>query len=200
MKPTNTRAPGDLNRLASRRYVLCMALAAGLAGPVWAAEPLAGPELLEAEKAFSVTARLVDDKTLELRYAIADGYYMYRDRFLFSINGQPVSVSRQAWPIGKWKQDASFGKVVIYRNSVRLLLPASSTKLDGTQAAGNLLTLTASSQGCADAGICYPPLRQTVVLAAGSSAWVGPRDEFSSGFSHGRPPGGGLADRLTTGR
>ena len=200
MKRIDSPAPRDSKRFVCGVCLLCVAfvLAADLVRSAWAAGPV--PELLEAEKAFSVSARLADDKTLELRYFIADGYYMYRDRFRFSINGQPVSMSRKAWPTGRWKQDATFGKVVTYRNSVRLLFPAFMTVLDGTQTGHEPLRLIASSQGCADVGICYPPLRQTLLLVPGSSAWVGPQDEFSAGFSHERRSDSGLTDYLKSGK
>lgn len=165
-----------------------------------AAPAVAEPDLLEAEKAFPVTARLVGDNTVELRYSIAAGYYMYRDRFRFAINGQPVSLAKKAWPAGKMKDDATFGRVVTYRNSVRLLLPVVSPT-GGTAANGQeSLTLTATSQGCADAGVCYPPLRQTLILPAGSSAWINPQEATVSSFSKDRPPGSGLSDRLSNGK
>jgi thiol:disulfide interchange protein len=163
---------------------LAIGLFASLAPPACAIPPPAR-ELLEPERAFSVSARLVDVETLELRYTIADGYYMYRDRFRFTVNGQPVSLAPQAWPAGKWKQDAMFGKVVTYRGSVHLRLPATFAPVDAPQAGPKSITLITISQGCADAGVCYPPLRQTLVLIPGSTAWVRPRDESSSAFLHG---------------
>jgi thiol:disulfide interchange protein DsbD len=173
---------------------MAMAITAGIARSAWATEPV--PALLDAEKAFSVTARMVDERTLELRYAIAAGYYLYRDRFHFSINGQSVSVSPRAWPAGKWKQDANFGNVITYRDSVRLLLSISMAKLEATRPGRNSLALIASSQGCADAGICYPPLHQTLILDPGSSAVVSPQDQVSPGFSHHGLPAREPSDRL----
>lgn len=197
MKPNRTRCRGVSMRLAGG---IMLVVAAASIRPAWAGAPSREPDLLEADKAFAVTARVVDRKTLELRYAIADGYYMYRDRFKFSVNGQTVLLSRQAWPTGKWKQDASFGKVITYRQSLRLLLPIRPAALNGPAASSGLLTLAVSSQGCADAGICYPPLRQTLTLVSGSSAWVGPQNDVSSGFSHAGRSGSALADQLMGGK
>ena len=201
MNRTDTLAPGVSRQFACtvRLLISALAVAASLVPLARAAGPMPAAELLDVEKAFAVTARIVDDKTLELRYVIAKGYYMYRDRFRFSINGEPVSISRQAWPAGKWKQDATFGKVVTFRNGVRLLLPVSLTLLDDVQTGRKSFTLISNSQGCADAGICYPPLRQTLVLIPGSTVWVSPQNEITLGFSHGPRPHSGLADRLTTG-
>lgn len=141
----------------------------------------AEPELLEADQAFAVSARLLDDRHAELVYEIADGYYMYRDRFRFTIDGQAVKLSAKAFPPGKTKQDPTFGNVVTYRKSVRLLLPIA--KLDG-----EVVTVAATSQGCAESGVCYPPQRHTLVLPRGASAIVRPTGAAVTGtFS--RPAG-----------
>lgn len=165
---------------------------------VWAVASNGESEVLDAEKAFSVTARLVGAKTLELRYAIADGYYMYRDRFHFTIDGQPIRVAQKNWPTGRWKHDANFGRVVTYRNSVRLLLPVSLTKLEADPNGRATLTMTAVSQGCADVGICYPPMRQTLRLVPGSFGWVAPNNHIPLSLnSPDTKPGNGLAGSLT---
>ena len=180
--------------------VVPFAVALSLCRPADAAPAAAEPDLLEAEKAFPVTARRVSDNTVELQYAIAEGYYMYRDRFRFAVNGQPVLLAKKAWPVGKLKQDATFGRVITYRKSVHLLLPISSTVKGSATSGQESLTLTATSQGCADAGVCYPPLHQTLVLPTGSSGWVTPQEAATSGFSRDRSSANGLADRLTSGK
>ena len=200
MKQPSARASAASRRLTWRRCWLCAALV--LAAAMARSAPNAGQIVaapLEAKQAFSVTARLVDDQTLELQFAIAEGHYLYRDRFHFAMIGQPVSLPKQAWPAGKWQEDATFGKVITYRKSVRLLLPFPLTDNESGQS-DRPLSLSVSSQGCADAGICFPPLHQTLVLARGSTAWVRPRIELSSGFAHGGRPASSLTDRLTGGK
>ena len=101
-------------------------------------------------------------KTVEIRYAIAPGYYMYRERFAFSVEG--AAVGKPALPRGKNKFDATFNKTMeTYRDGVTVTLPLK-------QAAAGALTLKATSQGCADAGVCYPPQMQTVRLTLSSAA------------------------------
>jgi thiol:disulfide interchange protein DsbD len=143
-------------------------------------------ELLEVEKAFPVDARLLDGKTVELRYSIASGYYMYRDRFRFAINGKPVQMDKQSWPAGLMKQDATFGNVTTYRKSVRLLVPISPAIQAQMVSSTQPITLLATSQGCADAGVCYPPSHQTMILTVGSSSWIEPHAMAESRFSHNR--------------
>lgn len=202
MKQTSTRQSGRRNQIACWVYVSCLAFVV-VACPLklaWAAGPMAEPELLDAERAFSVSARLVDAKTLELHFDIAPGYYMYRDRFGFSINGKRLTMSQKAWPAGKLKHDATFGKVVTYRKSVRLLLAITAINNANAQAGPESITLIARSQGCADVGVCYPPMRQTLVLTSGSSGWVSSRNESSTGFSHVEPSRSEMAERLTSGK
>ena len=126
-------------------------------------------ELLEPERAFLLSARFKDAKTAELLYKIADGYYMYRARF--KAVAEPKSsatLGRAVFTKGEMKQDATFGRVEIYRNSMRILIPISSLGKDLGASGEKLLRLKVTSQGCADAGVCYPPLQQTLTLRAGS--------------------------------
>ncbi len=122
------------------------------------------PELLEVEKAFALTVRALDDRTLELHYKIAKGYYLYRERFEFKAEG--ASFGAPSIPPGKRKKDEFFGEVETYRDAVRLTIPI-------TEAKGDQFKLLATSQGCADVGVCYPPFTHAMaikVAAAGTSS------------------------------
>ncbi len=189
----------DMWRTTWRSLVL-IGVAMALSASAQATSAVAPPDLLEAEKAFVVTARLVGSKAVEVQYSIAPGYYMYRDRFRFTVNEQPVLLTGKAWPTGKLKQDATFGKVITYRNSVRLLLPVSPAMLPSNVASREPLILKVTSQGCADAGVCYPPLHQTLILQPESSAWIEPQEASVGGFSRDRPSTNALTDKLTHGK
>ena len=130
----------------------------------------AEPELLDPEQAFRFAARVAGPDALEVRYRIAPGYYMYRDKLRFSVEPAEVRLGAPQLPSGMHKTDKFFGDVEIYRGEVRILLPLESP---GTAAK---LTLTAVSQGCADAGVCYVPQEQKaeLKLAAYSSGAVSP--------------------------
>ena len=78
-------------------------------------------EFLEPEAAFKFSARALDANTLEARWQIADGYYMYRDKFKFELTGGTLGSPKL--PAGKVKQDENFGKVETYRKEVRIALP-----------------------------------------------------------------------------
>ena len=136
-----------------RRIAFASLALATLAGaPAAALEP----KLLPNERAFAFSARGVDDRTVEARFVIADGYYLYRDRLKFTI--EPGTLGEATLPPGKPKEDQFFGKVETYRNQLIVKLPLDAA------APGRAVTVNAESQGCADLGVCYPPQTQKVTL------------------------------------
>jgi len=122
-----------------------------------AAAAHAEDELLEPDKAFRFSAQALDSGAVEIRYRIADGYYLYRDRFRFA--AEPASVMRGSprFPEGQIHEDKFFGKQVTYRGEVRILLPLASAGADRVR-------LAVTSQGCADIGVCYVPQVQSANL------------------------------------
>lgn len=145
--------------------VLTGTLAGLLALPAAAQFASGQPSLLPPDQAFRLSARALDPSTLEVRFDIADGYYLYRDRLAFKV--APVPAGRIDLPRGKVKHDAFFGDVETYRGVVVLRVPLARAGQTGER-----LTIHADSQGCADAGICYPPNPQQlqVVLPRAGSA------------------------------
>lgn len=113
-------------------------------------------EFLDPAVAFMASARAIDAETLEIRYSIASGYYLYRDKFRFAADG--ASFGPPELPKGKEKNDENFGKVEVYFKEAVLRLPVIRQQ-------SGPLTLKLTSQGCADAGICYPPFTQTLQVA-----------------------------------
>ncbi|MDB5839084.1 MAG: dsbD [Herminiimonas sp.] len=108
----------------------------------------ADEDYLEPEAAFRFSSRMLDPGTIEVRYDIADGYYMYRERFAFRADG--AKLDEPAIPAGKIKFDETFQKEVeTYRKTLLIKVPV--------KAAGPF-TLTVTSQGCADKGLCYTPM------------------------------------------
>ncbi len=145
----------------SRRFLLLSVLSL-LAVAAPAEEPLS------PERAFKFSARVLDPQTLLVRYDIAPGYYMYREKFRFE--APPIQLGAAELPPGKLKDDEFFGKVETYRERVEIKLP-----LIAVGPLPTTVTLRATSQGCADIGICYPPQEQTAQLKlAGLSSASGP--------------------------
>lgn len=116
------------------------------------------PELLEPDKAFVLSTRVLDAQTLEARWEIADGYYMYRDKFRFEAVDNTVVLKAPVFPAGKLKDDPLFGPVVSYIGEVAVQLPFLRRNPD---AGGARLRITA--QGCNEpVGVCYPPITKEV--------------------------------------
>jgi thioredoxin:protein disulfide reductase len=113
----------------------------------------ADEEFLDPEVAFKLAARALDERTVEVSFEIAPGYYLYREQFKFAADG--ASLGEPAMPAGKTKFDETFQKTVeTYRDTVRIAVPV--------QKAGGRFTLRVTNQGCADKGLCYPPQERSV--------------------------------------
>ena len=125
----------------------------------------AQPALLEPEQAFRFSARVLDASTIEVRYQIADGYYLYRERFAFAAEPAGVKLGAAQIPEGKKKKDEFFGEVHTHRGGLKIIVPVAAA-VDGKVA------LTATSQGCADVGVCYVPQESKIQLVMAGGAVV----------------------------
>ncbi len=110
---------------------------------------------IEPEKAFRFAARTLDPTTVEVTFDVADDYYLYGDKFKFTADPDTVVLGTPERAPGKIKHDEFFGEVETYRDEVKILLPVTAPPGVTT------FRLTATSQGCWDGGICYPPTPQT---------------------------------------
>ncbi|MEM7291811.1 MAG: protein-disulfide reductase DsbD [Pseudomonadota bacterium] len=119
-----------------------------------------GEELLDPEIAFAASSRVLDANNLEVSFEIAPGYYLYRDKFSFASLSPDVSLGTPLIPAGKVKHDEFFGEVETHRNSVTIQVP-----FVGDGALPETLELQTVSQGCADIGVCYPPLKQVMLVS-----------------------------------
>ena len=146
-----------------------------LFGAAHAASP---GELLEPEKAFHFSTRALDSSTVEVSFAIAEGYYMYRERFKFAADPRSrAKLGAPQFPPGIRKKDEFFGEVETYRKQVVIRLPVENAE--------GPLQLTVTSQGCADAGVCYIPMesKAEIRLAGFSAPAPGTPVAAASGFT-----------------
>ena len=126
------------------------------------AQPLPLPE----QQAFGFEAIADDGNTLLMRLTPAPGYYLYRDRSSFTVEGADgIEAGRPRWPDGTDHEDPYFGRTVVYFEQVHVPLPLRRAHGEAAE-----ITLTANFQGCQDEGICYPPMTRSVrvSLPAGS--------------------------------
>ncbi len=141
-------------RLA-RLFMLLLSLTALL----MARPALADDGFLEPDAAFKFSAHMVDGHTVSVSFQIADGYYMYRERYKFSASG--AKLGALSIPAGTVHFDETFQKnVETYRKIVTMTLPVEG---DGP------FTLMAVGQGCSDKGLCYAPQDYKASLVASGS-------------------------------
>ena len=122
-------------------------------------------DFLPPQQAYRYTTS-VTEGDLVVRFEIAPGYYLYRDRLGFESATPGVTVGAADLPVGEDHEDDYFGKQVIYRGPIAV---AAKLRFDGPPRA---FDLKLKLQGCADAGLCYPPQRWTtrVELPAATDA------------------------------
>ncbi len=123
------------------------------------ASVVAEEDFLLPDQAYRISGKALDAERIEVTWDIADGYYLYGSKFRFRSDTADIELGTPSMPPAEVKNDEFFGEVEIYRNQVSIVLPVQR----GT-GAGDSLALQAKSQGCADAGLCYPPHTQTVQL------------------------------------
>ncbi|MHC9085753.1 protein-disulfide reductase DsbD family protein [Luteimonas sp. RIT-PG2_3] len=116
---------------------------------------------LPPEQAFAFEAIVGDGNTVLMRFTPAQGYYLYRDRNSFRVDGAPgISAGSPHWPKGRAHHDEHFGDVTVYFDQVDVPLPLRRQHGDAAK-----ITLQATFQGCQDDGICYPPMTRSVALS-----------------------------------
>jgi len=123
---------------------------------------------LDPENAFVLKAAVVgpEKNTLSLQFKIASGYYMYRERFQFVAETVLLGLGEPIFPKGQIKYDPTFNKEMeLYFKDIEILLPlvtASQPVAANRQALANAteqaFKIKVTGQGCASAGLCYPPM------------------------------------------
>jgi thiol:disulfide interchange protein DsbD len=168
------------SRFIASLLVFFFALFAGLAHAV------SESDLLEPEKAFRMSTRVLDDRTVEVSFAIAPGYYLYRERFQFEQDagfGAAFKLGKPEFPPGVRKKDEFFGEVETYRKEVAIRVP-----VEKPASGGDTLRLLVTSQGCADVGVCYVPMQTKASLKFGGGAGGSPVASASSAPSLSQGP------------
>ncbi|KND59984.1 Cytochrome c-type biogeneis protein DsbD, protein-disulfide reductase [Candidatus Burkholderia verschuerenii] len=128
--------------------MLLVAMAAVTGGVARAAD-----DFLDPSVAFKFSASEQPGE-VDVRYKIADGYYMYRERFSFAVKSGDATIGAAQLPAGKVHFDQTFNKdVETYRGELLIRIPVTQAKVP--------FELAVTSQGCADQGICYPPMEKT---------------------------------------
>jgi thiol:disulfide interchange protein DsbD len=170
--------------------LLVTALALFAASPAQAA----GDGFLDPEKAFVLRAEVVgpEKNTLSLKFKIAPGYYMYRERFEFVAETPALTLGAPVFPKGQVKYDPTFNKEMeLYFKDIEILLPLTAAPQASTSTPEQALKIKLIGQGCASAGLCYPPMDFFVSVSTLAN---------SPGFKLIAPATPSLFDRLLDGQ
>ncbi|RZA32205.1 MAG: cytochrome C biogenesis protein [Lysobacteraceae bacterium] len=145
--------------------LLALLAAAALAPPSFAASV---DDLLPVDQAFVLSASAASRDRIEISWKVVDGYYLYRHRMDVQVEGAGFQAGKLQLPKGKAYRDEFFGDVETYHQDV-------TGSVAGTAAPGTgNVHLLVKYQGCADAGICYPPQTRKLVVTLPDSGGQSP--------------------------
>ncbi len=141
-----------------RRWLLLCGLMLALLCLLPRAQAMSEDDFLAPEVAFRYAAQMTDPHTVAVRFEVAPGYYMYRENFRIALDGGAgTQLGAVSYPSGVVKYDPTFEKDME-------VFPKSFTFTVKLGQAAGPATLMVTSQGCADAGLCYPPMDSTTRL------------------------------------
>ena len=178
--------------MKSPRTVLAAFLLAATAAAT--AQGLLGPainddQFLPVDQAFIFTAVADGGAQIALDWQVAAGYYLYRHRVSAKTATPGFTLGEIAMPPGKKKTDEFFGDVEVYYDTLNATVPVRRPANVST------LEITVGYQGCADAGLCYPPVTKTVTIKlpppgtlsrADAPPMVAEQDQLASLIAKGR--------------
>ncbi|MBV1950926.1 MAG: hypothetical protein KUG64_01845, partial [Cycloclasticus sp.] len=148
--PTSSIATNPLNALGS--------LFAGFKAPN-------DNELLQADEAFSFSSQLINAQQIRLTWRIAEGYYLYRDKInVTALSPKHLLLGDIQFPKGTLKHDEFFGQTVVYHTDLVLIQHITPPLTDSDN-----IQLNIAFQGCADIGVCYPPMSKKIQLSLPTS-------------------------------
>jgi len=144
-------------------------LASAVVAVAWAKD-----DFLRPEQAYQYSTRL-EGEQLILTWQIEKGYYLYKNKLGISATAPGVQLAAPQWPRGEDHKDEYFGTQEVYRGKVAVPVAVSFTG-----ARPSTLPIELKLQGCADAGLCYPPLKWHTEVAVPPVSSVGSSSESSS--------------------
>ncbi|MDZ7734892.1 MAG: protein-disulfide reductase DsbD [Gammaproteobacteria bacterium] len=116
----------------------------------------ASDDILHPDRAFELEVDTSNPARLVFRWDIAEGYYLYRDKFRVTASSDTVAVADLNIPPGTIESDPVFGDVAVFYDQVEI-----TTALSRAAAEPGDLELQVGYQGCKKGSVCYPPQTQT---------------------------------------
>lgn len=120
----------------------------------------ANDDFLPVDEAFQPILTALDGNTVEVAIRVADGYYLYKDKISATVDSDQVQLGKLELPAGEMKTDQYFGNMEVYHFDVFGRLPMARATPEAMD-----LDLEIGYQGCADDGICYPPVSKIITVS-----------------------------------
>jgi len=120
----------------------------------------ANAEFLPVDEAFQPILTALDGNTVEVAIRVAAGYYLYKDKISATVNSDQAQLGKLELPAGEMTTDEYFGDMEVYHNDVFGRLPIARATPEAMD-----LDLEIKYQGCADDGICYPPVSKLMTVS-----------------------------------
>jgi thiol:disulfide interchange protein len=133
------------------------------ASPWWMrGSPSAEQDILPPDVAFHVSTHLEGD-VLQIRWVIADGYFLYRNKIQVGAASPDLSVGAPVLPAGIRFEDKNFGLQEVYFQQATISVPFSRSDYGA-----HPVQIQVTYQGCAQSGFCYPPISKVLSPEAGT--------------------------------
>ncbi|MBS0579972.1 MAG: protein-disulfide reductase DsbD [Proteobacteria bacterium] len=138
-------------------------------------------DFLQPDQAFRLDVVPEGSDRVGLNFEIADGYYLYRARIKVASASTAAQLGALQMPDGQVKNDEYFGRQEVYHHELRATLPVARANAKALE-----LPLEVTYQGCADKGLCYPPITKSfTVKLAGGAAGAAPTPGSATGGAAG---------------
>ena len=187
----------------SRRFTLLSVLLACFAGGVQGGvlddldrlakpEKLAGArDFLPPDEAFVLHEATAADGSLQFSFDIQPGYYLYRDKFKVTAATAGLTLGAPRLPDGEIKQDPEFGEVAVLKHQAEVAVPVTARP-----PGGEVVEAEVRYQGCAEDGICYPPIHKRLAFAPSTGATAAASGASTAGLAAGAAESS-ATDRIT---
>ena len=120
----------------------------------------ANADFLPVDEAFQPILTALDGNTVEVAIRVTSGYYLYKDKISATVDSDKVQLGKLELPAGEMKTDEYFGDMEVYHSDVFARLPIARATPQAMD-----LELEVKYQGCADGGICYPPVTKVMTVS-----------------------------------
>ena len=112
------------------------------------------------DEAFKLYVSAIDGNTAEVGFQVTEGHYLYKDKISVSALSDTARAGHLDLPAGEMKVDEFFGEVEVYHDDLFVKVPIARATPEAMD-----LEVAVGYQGCADAGLCYPPQTRNFTVA-----------------------------------